>query len=325
MGGLGIDVGHFGTPGSSYFPGWGGSTGINGVGIVRGLRRGGSLFSRAGSTDAGCMNCQNIANADCGCRGLPDQKRGLHGKVGTGDSFQTLAQRLGVPLIHRVSWPHQGAKGGTGNRDDWCGSITDSASCIGTDGQNGCGRVGDIHRGGSIGESSNSCNRPDPEGSDSKRIGEAKNPGPGAGNSQVRQAKLADYGIGVHVDARADWCRARGFEVDRVRGDGNCLYTALGRSIGRDQAEVRADVVDFALHEWRNLGDIGAVYSLEDFVAETSGEGVWGGEAQIIVWTKAIGRRVVVHSLGDTEKVYGEGGETHLLYSQQVGGSARPF
>ena len=29
----------------------------------------------------------------------------------------------------------------------------------------------------------------------------------------------------------------------------------------------------------------------------------------------ATGRRVVVHSLGDTEKVYGEGNETHLLFS----------
>ena len=152
------------------------------------------------------------------------------------------------------------------------------------------------------------------------RVGEAKNPGPGAGNSQVRQSKLADYGIGVHVDARADGCRARGFEIERCRGDGNCLYTALGKSIGRGQSEVRADLVSYATKNWYGPEDIGAVYSIEDFVAETGEEGVWGGEAQIIVWAEATGRRVVVHSLGDTEKVYGDGFDTHLLYSNTTAG-----
>ena len=147
------------------------------------------------------------------------------------------------------------------------------------------------------------------------RVGEAKNPGPGVGNSQVRQAKLADYGIGVHVDARADWCRARGFEIERVKGDGNCLYTALGRSVGRDQGEVRSDIACWATQHWSDIVDISAVYSLADFSKETSEVGVWGGEPQIIVWANATGRKVVVHSLGDTEKVYGEGPETHLLYS----------
>lgn len=147
------------------------------------------------------------------------------------------------------------------------------------------------------------------------RVGEAKNPGPGVGNSQVRQAKLADYGIGVHVDARADWCRARGFEIERVRGDGNCLYTALGRSVGRDQGDVRSDIAGWANQHWADIVDIGAVYSLADFFNETSEIGVWGGEAQIIVWATATGRKVVVHSLGDIEKVYGEGPGTHLLYS----------
>ena len=39
------------------------------------------------------------------------------------------------------------------------------------------------------------------------------------------------------------------------------------------------------------------------------------GGSQIAVWAKATGRRVVVHSQGDSPKGSGQGKETHILYS----------
>ena len=91
------------------------------------------------------------------------------------------------------------------------------------------------------------------------------NPGPGAGNSQVKQTRLADYGIGNHVDARADWCRATGFEFQKVRGDKNCLYGALGRSVGKDQSEVRAEIAHYAGKNWDELKEhLGVLYSCAD-------------------------------------------------------------
>ena len=108
---------------------------------------------------------------------------------------------------------------------------------------------------------------------------------------------------------------SRGFEIERAKGDGNCLYSAIGRSAGKDQGEIRADVVRYAMDNWCELGDIGAVYSLEDFIEESSKDGAWGGKAQVVVWARASGRSVIVHSLGGSPKGYGMGLETHLLYS----------
>lgn len=68
--------------------------------------------------------------------------------------------------------------------------------------------------------------------------------------------KLADYGVGSHIDARADWCRARGFDFHKVRGDGNCLYGALGKSVGRDPAEIREEIAQYEEKSWEKLTNI---------------------------------------------------------------------
>eukprot|EP00972_Heterocapsa_arctica_P072812 10750898-Heterocapsa_arctica.AAC.1 len=62
-------------------------------------------------------------------------------------------------------------------------------------------------------------------------IGEATNPGPSQQN-QGKQSKLGEYLHQHHTknDDKDMWCREKGFTIENIAGDGNCLYACLGRS-----------------------------------------------------------------------------------------------
>eukprot|EP00972_Heterocapsa_arctica_P088402 13034628-Heterocapsa_arctica.AAC.1 len=64
-------------------------------------------------------------------------------------------------------------------------------------------------------------------------IGEASNPGPtGSDNKQSKHMKLGEYFHQKHTmkDDKAELCKAKGYSIENIAGDGNCLYTSLGRS-----------------------------------------------------------------------------------------------
>eukprot|EP00972_Heterocapsa_arctica_P031681 4666324-Heterocapsa_arctica.AAC.1 len=68
------------------------------------------------------------------------------------------------------------------------------------------------------------------------RIGEAGNPGPGEDKQQFTHMKMVDFFGGMHIlkDERAEWCREKGLSIQRIRGDGNSIYTCLGKNMELD-------------------------------------------------------------------------------------------
>eukprot|EP00972_Heterocapsa_arctica_P070183 10367642-Heterocapsa_arctica.AAC.1 len=44
--------------------------------------------------------------------------------------------------------------------------------------------------------------------------------------------KLGEYFHQKHImtDDKAERCKDKGYSIDNIAGDGNCLYTSLGRS-----------------------------------------------------------------------------------------------
>eukprot|EP00972_Heterocapsa_arctica_P097895 14443416-Heterocapsa_arctica.AAC.1 len=60
-------------------------------------------------------------------------------------------------------------------------------------------------------------------------IGEASNPGPGI---HSKQSKLGDYFHQHHTkkDDKYMWCKEKGYTIENIAGNGNCLYASLGRS-----------------------------------------------------------------------------------------------
>eukprot|EP00972_Heterocapsa_arctica_P056628 8358812-Heterocapsa_arctica.AAC.1 len=65
------------------------------------------------------------------------------------------------------------------------------------------------------------------------RIGEASHPGPGLNNKQQKHFKLGDFFCrnNIKMDSKSEWCKALGFKVENIRGDGNCLYSSLGKAL----------------------------------------------------------------------------------------------
>eukprot|EP00972_Heterocapsa_arctica_P112639 16432921-Heterocapsa_arctica.AAC.1 len=79
----------------------------------------------------------------------------------------------------------------------------------------------------------------------SSRIGEADNPGPGLDNKQLKQLKLGEFFCRNHIqmDSKSEWCRASGYKIHNIRGDGNCLYTSLGKDLQMTGNEVRESIM----------------------------------------------------------------------------------
>eukprot|EP00972_Heterocapsa_arctica_P114656 16443559-Heterocapsa_arctica.AAC.1 len=70
-------------------------------------------------------------------------------------------------------------------------------------------------------------------------IGEASNPGPGQETKQAKQRKLGDLFVRSqrHIDYKSERCKAKGFKIHNIKGDGNCLYTCLGKDMAMNGAQ----------------------------------------------------------------------------------------
>ncbi len=63
------------------------------------------------------------------------------------------------------------------------------------------------------------------------RIGEASNPGPETPINASKQTKLGNCFHHIHTqkDDKDMWCKEKGYSIENIAGDGNCLYTCLGK------------------------------------------------------------------------------------------------
>eukprot|EP00972_Heterocapsa_arctica_P035139 5173583-Heterocapsa_arctica.AAC.1 len=84
------------------------------------------------------------------------------------------------------------------------------------------------------------------------RIGEAANPGPGLDNKQHTQFKLGDFFGTNHIQmgSNSEWCKALGYKIHSIRGDGNCLYTSLGKDLELTGNQVRESIIAKANLYW---------------------------------------------------------------------------
>eukprot|EP00972_Heterocapsa_arctica_P103853 15304600-Heterocapsa_arctica.AAC.1 len=71
------------------------------------------------------------------------------------------------------------------------------------------------------------------ENNESCRIGEAANPGPGLHEKQHKQRKVIYVSIRSQnqIDSKSEWCKALGYKIHNIKGDGNCCYTCLGKEL----------------------------------------------------------------------------------------------
>eukprot|EP00972_Heterocapsa_arctica_P107700 15863325-Heterocapsa_arctica.AAC.2 len=71
------------------------------------------------------------------------------------------------------------------------------------------------------------------------RIGEASNPGPVHQNKQASQRKLGNFFVKNqrHIDTKSEWCKDKGFRIHNIKGDGNCLFTCLGKDMEMNGAQ----------------------------------------------------------------------------------------
>ena len=103
-------------------------------------------------------------------------------------------------------------------------------------------------------------------------MGEAKNPGP------VRTRKLKQISLREMlspIDCRDEWARRNGMKREVIRGDGNCLYSAMATFLGADQGSVRHFIAKRVQHLSKH-GFFNSI-DLRELIAETARKGCWAG------------------------------------------------
>eukprot|EP00972_Heterocapsa_arctica_P097281 14352142-Heterocapsa_arctica.AAC.1 len=85
----------------------------------------------------------------------------------------------------------------------------------------------------------------------------------------------------THKDDKAEWCKERGFSIESIRGDGNCLYTCLGKSRNLFGHQVRQIIHTKAELHWKQNMEYDIDGSGYDILMEQMLEiKEWGGFEQ---------------------------------------------
>eukprot|EP00972_Heterocapsa_arctica_P031833 4691032-Heterocapsa_arctica.AAC.1 len=122
---------------------------------------------------------------------------------------------------------------------------------------------------------------------ESCRIGEAANPGPGLRDKQREQCKLGEVFVRSQnqLDSTSEWCKALGYKIHNIKGDGNCLYTCLGKELEMTGNQVRQSIMDKAnlyCNEIFKFDTEGEEFIY--FLKETGDRNQWGGANQIAIF-----------------------------------------
>eukprot|EP00972_Heterocapsa_arctica_P036787 5415846-Heterocapsa_arctica.AAC.1 len=89
------------------------------------------------------------------------------------------------------------------------------------------------------------------------------------------------------MDSKSEWCKALGFNIENIRGDGNCLYSSLGKTLEMNGNQVRDSTVDKSNMHWRDIFD----FDLDgeefiNFLGETVDRKQWGGARQVAIFAR---------------------------------------
>eukprot|EP00972_Heterocapsa_arctica_P028891 4249888-Heterocapsa_arctica.AAC.1 len=45
------------------------------------------------------------------------------------------------------------------------------------------------------------------------------------------------------MDSKSEWCKALGYNIHNIRGDGNCLYTSIGKDLDMTGNPIRESII----------------------------------------------------------------------------------
>eukprot|EP00972_Heterocapsa_arctica_P038111 5612068-Heterocapsa_arctica.AAC.1 len=105
--------------------------------------------------------------------------------------------------------------------------------------------------------------------------------------------------------SKSEWCKALGFTTENIRGDGNCLYTSLGKTLEMNGNQVRDSIVEKSNMYWSDIFDVyidGGEYI--NFLGETADKKQWGGARQVAIFAKMERVKIGVHSHGNLVQTY---------------------
>jgi len=101
----------------------------------------------------------------------------------------------------------------------------------------------------------------------------------------------------MEKDEKEIWCNEKGFSIENIAGDGNCLYTCLGRS-----RKLTGDRVRTIIHENTELLWDTIMHhdndkkEIEDFKTKTMDKTEWGQYEHIIFWSRIYHLTVQIYS-----------------------------
>eukprot|EP00972_Heterocapsa_arctica_P071535 10568792-Heterocapsa_arctica.AAC.1 len=121
-------------------------------------------------------------------------------------------------------------------------------------------------------------------------------------NKQHKQLKLGDLFCrnNIKLDSKSEWCKALGFKIENIRGDGNCLYTNMGKSLEMNGNQVRKSIVEKANIYWSDIFEFDSDgEEFLNFLSEASDKKQWGGARQVTIFAKMKDVKVYIHSHGN--------------------------
>eukprot|EP00972_Heterocapsa_arctica_P004146 615577-Heterocapsa_arctica.AAC.2 len=128
------------------------------------------------------------------------------------------------------------------------------------------------------------------------RIGEASNPGPGI--SKGKQSKIGEFFHHKHIekDDKDMWCKEKGLYIENIAGDGNCVYTCLGKSRKIEGDRVRQIIHDNADTLWvTHMQHDEPPNELADLKNRTLDKKIWGQFEQVVMWSRIYQIKIEIH------------------------------
>eukprot|EP00972_Heterocapsa_arctica_P088771 13089346-Heterocapsa_arctica.AAC.1 len=120
------------------------------------------------------------------------------------------------------------------------------------------------------------------------------------------------------MDSKSEWCKALGFNIENIRGDGNCLYISLGKTLEMTGNQVRESIVEKANLYWSVIFEFDTDWEeFINFLSETSDNKQRGGARQVTRFAKMENNKIDIHSHGNIIQTFDyDSGDEQSKYHQ---------
>ena len=117
-------------------------------------------------------------------------------------------------------------------------------------------------------------------------------------NNLGKQTKIGDYYNHTHTqkDDKDMWCKEKGYSIENIAGDGNCLFACLGKSRKLSGDKVRTIINENAEREWNVMDHDPNGQEIKDFKERTMDKKEWGQYDHIVIWSRIYHLKIEIHS-----------------------------